>query len=264
MQGIGEVVKKKGVFLILQKLVVSLGLLSFILFPTIAADSELCAKTWSELLSKHEIRDEYKSLVGLCENSFRTKLQSIISKQRSLSYDQARLYMFSRLDNVDGVVCAVYSGICIETEGIPDSRVMNCEHSWPQSKGAVGAAKSDLHHLYPAASDMNSRRGNLPFCEVVNVVWEGYGSLLGQSEENTRCFEPPLIHKGDLARAMIYFATRYNFKIDSEQEKYFRKWYVEDSLSDKEITRNNEIEAIQQNRNPFIDHPWFIELITDL
>ena len=42
------------------------------------------------------------------------------------------------------------------------------------------------------------------------------------------------------------------------------EWAADDTVSQKEIDRNNEIYAIQDNRNPFIDHPEYAQLIWDL
>lgn len=39
------------------------------------------------------------------------------------------------------------------------------------------------------------------------------------------------------------------------------KWNAEDPISVLEIQRNNEIEAAQGNRNPFIDNPYLATLI---
>lgn len=38
-------------------------------------------------------------------------------------------------------------------------------------------------------------------------------------------------------------------------------WHQQDSVSQKEMDRNEAIYAIQQNRNPFIDHPEYAECI---
>ena len=35
------------------------------------------------------------------------------------------------------------------------------------------------------------------------------------------------------------------------------KWSIEDPVDEREITRNNNIYAVQKNRNPFIDHPEY-------
>ena len=42
------------------------------------------------------------------------------------------------------------------------------------------------------------------------------------------------------------------------------EWAANDTVSTKEINRTNEIYAIQENRNPFIDNPEYAQLIWDL
>jgi endonuclease I len=42
------------------------------------------------------------------------------------------------------------------------------------------------------------------------------------------------------------------------------QWHQQDPVSQREIDRNNEVYAIQKNRNPFIDNPtWVNTLGTD-
>jgi len=127
----------------------------------------------------------------------------------------------------------------------------------------VGVAKSDLHHLFPVMARNNSRRGNRPFCEVEVVRWSEEGSKSGDSRHGTSCFEPPDRHKGDLARAMLYFSIRYSKEIDLEQEEFFRLWSQSDQVSPQENERNDEIESIQDNRNPFVDLAFLVHLIDD-
>ena len=44
---------------------------------------------------------------------------------------------------------------------------MDCEHLWPQSMGAGDEPqKSDLHHLFPCKSNVNSSRGNHPYADI--------------------------------------------------------------------------------------------------
>lgn len=238
-----------------------LSLLLFSLSSFAAVTSRDCQNVWSEILSQGELPSVYSPLKNLCGDEFRRKLRDVISTNRDLGYSGARKAFFSDVDNVNGVVCGVYTGRCIRTNGIPNPSDMNCEHSWPQSKGASGIAKSDINHLFPADSSMNSRRSNYPFCEVADPSYEAMGSALGNSKYGTKCFEPPFAHKGDLARAMMYFSVRYNKPIDQEQEEFFRKWYEEDPVSEKEMNRNDSVERIQGNRNPFIDVPQFVYLI---
>ena len=39
------------------------------------------------------------------------------------------------------------------------------------------------------------------------------------------------------------------------------KWHINDSVSQKEIDRNDAVYGIQKNRNPFIDHPEYVSSI---
>ena len=39
------------------------------------------------------------------------------------------------------------------------------------------------------------------------------------------------------------------------------EWHQDDPVSEKEIDRNNEVYEIQNNRNPFIDVPFYADLI---
>lgn len=240
-------------------LLLSLLILNF--FSQTYASS--CSDVWEQIDRNYDNLGEYSNLYGMCGNEFKDALREQISTNRDLGYRGARHEMFSFLDNDNGVVCGVYIDKCIETKGIPNSNVMNCEHSWPQSRGAVGIAKSDLHHLYPADSKVNSRRSNYPFCDVANERWSESGSVYGTDADGEKCFEPRDEHKGDVARSMLYFSLRYNKPLDSKQEEFFKTWVNLDPISQKEIVRNNNIEDLQNNRNPFVDIPEFVQLISD-
>ena len=89
--------------------------------------------------------------------------------KRKFSYRQAREYMFQEIDNVDGAVITVYSQIRkkVPSSGVPNSNEVNTEHTWPQSK--LGSSKSesrtDLYHLFPTISRVNSTCSNYPFTD---------------------------------------------------------------------------------------------------
>lgn len=223
-----------------------------------------CSEKWDAILADSDLEPKYRSLVGLCDDQFKSELKRVISTNRDLGYKGARKVMFSSLDNFDGVVCSVYTDDCLATSGIPNSNVMNCEHTWPQSKGASGIAKSDLHHLYPTQSRANSIRSNLPFCEVEEVLNQTDDSAAGFSQYGTKCYEPRDNHKGNVARSMFYFAVRYGYNLDHEQEEFFRSWTESDQVDQLERERTSDIEDEQGNRNPFVDHPEFIYLLADI
>ncbi len=230
--------------------------------PTEPVDGS-CETAWATIQQRHALTGEYRSLIGLCGDALRSKLKEVLSGNRDLGYRGARYLMFTEVDNFNGIVCSVYDDSCLETDDIPKSTVMNCEHTWPQSKGATGIAKSDLHHLYPTESRKNSTRSNWPFCNVERTISSGEGSSLGFSEFGSKCFEPPQYHKGNVARSMFYFAVRYSKSIDREQEHFFRMWAEQDTVDSAEVDRNSAIEGFQGNRNAFVDIPELMYLILD-
>lgn len=150
---------------------------------------------------------------------------------------------------------------------IPTDKVVNAEHTWPQSKFSKNfdkeTQKSDMHHLFPTDSQMNSDRGNHNFGEVVQDTkkLKCNTARLGKSAQGDLIFEPPTVHKGNVARAMFYFATRYNMLIPSEMETALRKWNKEDPVDEEEAQRNEEIFKLQGTRNPFIDNPELADLL---
>ena len=156
---------------------------------------------------------------------------------------------------------------------IPNNNTMNTEHTWPQSKGSKREPfRGDIHHLFPSDSRANSIRGNFPFGEVrgedvgANCKASQRGHLIDPKTGKVtriRGFQPPLEHRGNVARALFYSAAMYNKDITEIEEHYLRKWHVEDPVDDDEILRNDLVEESQGNRNPFIDFPQLVKNIKD-
>lgn len=147
----------------------------------------------------------------------------------------------------------------------------NTEHTWPQSKGATGIAQSDLHHLHPADTRTNEKRGSHPYGDVIRTEWAtGEGSRqakLGVDALGETVFEPYGEVKGDIARGLLYFYTRYSQSRTSDFTlENFRhelptlvRWHNADPVTDAERARNSAVQRVQGNRNPFVDHPEFVE-----
>lgn len=153
---------------------------------------------------------------------------------------------------------------------VPDSTIINVEHTWPQSrftgKYRADIQKSDLHHLFPTDSQMNSVRGNNWFGEVVKdtKILKCKNVRFGKTASGGHdVFEPPKEHQGNVARALFYFSTRYDLPIDPNQEAFLRKWNKEDPVDAEERDRNDKIAAVQGNRNPFVDYPELADKISD-
>ncbi len=151
---------------------------------------------------------------------------------------------------------------------------LNLEHSWPQAKGAGDGTRgnTDMHHLYPSRTEINSYRANFPFAEIVDHLTQRWfyrehemtsKPLSGTdlySEYRNGSFEPRESVKGDIARAMIYFWTIYRedaLQADPNffelQRTTFCDWHLEDPVDQEEIDRNGRIALYQGgSHNPFI------------
>lgn len=172
--------------------------------------------------------------------------------------------------------------------GSAECQFFNREHSFPKSWMGIASGKensvpmgTDLFHLYPTDKYVNNQRSNFPFGETSTpTATYGNGSKLGASTftgYSGTVYEPADEYKGDFARTYFYMVTAYDDKVaswTSDQlagNKYpalspwsvtlLLKWNSQDPVSEKEIARNNAVYGIQNNRNPFIDHPELAEYI---
>lgn len=196
-------------------------------------------------------------------------LRTYVQGHTVLSYNQARDLMFENIDKRAGdTLECPYSGRKIRVINRQDAQVnhnFNTEHTWPQSLGAGSEPpKSDLYHLRATDLVINDKRANYPFGYVVgNVQYEQNGSKLGNSATGSLVFEVRDRYKGDIARGLMYFAVRYNNPSSflNQQEQAMRQWSDFDTVDAEETARNSAIAQWQKRRNPFIDHPEFLERI---
>ncbi|MGA9212790.1 endonuclease [Kaistella sp.] len=173
----------------------------------------------------------------------------------------------------------------------------NREHQMPQSTyNSNYPMYSDLFYIIPADARINQLRSNYPYGEAKTGVNPFYtftnGSKISpngtaNSAYTGRVYEPRNEFKGDIARSLLYFVMRYEGKLntfnffkgttqandvcplDGSEEKAYEDWYVamllkwhnQDPVSASEIARNNAVYGLQKNRNPFIDHPEWVNLI---
>lgn len=227
------------------------------------------------LTEEHQRRINAPDLLG-CSKSEKGQCYRHIS----LGYRGAREVLFGRLhleqDAKGYYVKDVYCNNIYREDSpnigklgpnkIPNQNVLNCEHTWPQSKfiggKQSGVQKADLHHLFPSESKANAVRGNYEFRDVDGE--SDVKSLCEASKSNSKHnFEPPDEHKGNVARALFYFAVRYGGQISQDQEETLRRWHNLDPVDGEERERNEGIYELQNNRNPFIDYPELVERISD-
>lgn len=198
--------------------------------------------------------DETRNLTG---NALDDEVGWLVRNQKCSSYTWARHRMFTDLDKHNGQVECVYTGRKISVgSSIPHHTDMNTEHSWPQSLGASSnPARCDLHHLFPVDSWHNTIRNSHPFCDVavedLTKDLEG-GSRYGWNDHGVRCFEPRDEHKGNTARAMLYFAARYNFGLSGDELEMYRAWDLLDPVDGDELDRTWRIADLQDLPNPYV------------
>lgn len=197
---------------------------------------------------------------------------SSYSKARKVVMQQIHLQQDERGHYVKDVYCQKDFRKNVGPNRMPSHNEINIEHTWPQSRFNKRQdrlkQKVDLHHLYPSDSRSNSSRGNSHFSEFHKrgrmVYRDCPLSQLGDIEATGQeGFEPPREHKGNVARALFYFSIRYNLPIPAHEEFFLRQWNLMDPVDEEERQRNDIVETVQGNRNPFIDEPELMDLIAD-
>lgn len=222
----------------------------------------------------------YDDAIGLSGAELKQALHQIIDDHQEYSYNDLRDFILKATDedpeNPDNVIL-LYTGRSQAKNtfgGNPDE--WNREHVWAKSHGDFGntpPAGTDAHHIRPTDVSVNGARGNLDFDEGGNPVPEAPGCFMDGDS-----FEPRDAVKGDVARMLFYMAVRYEGDAgepDLEVVDYVNTapasehgrlqklldWHLVDPPDAFEQNRNEVIYGYQQNRNPFIDHPEFVQSI---
>lgn len=157
---------------------------------------------------------------------------------------------------------------------------------------------TDCHQLFLSDISYNGARGSLPFGNTGGTQWPtlvngGVGGAGDSNWEGSGLWEVWSDRRGDIARAMFYLDVRYDgtnhgatgwsepdlVLTDStslisgsatgnnESVAYMGllstllTWHVEDPVDAKELERNDVVFSYQGNRNPFIDHPEWVDCV---
>ena len=244
----------------------------------------------------------YDSANGLSGYALKTELKNITSTGHiNQGYDALyNAYETTHTDNYyenDGSVLDFYSedpagnDPYFYTHGVAqcgnydsENDCYNREHMVPQSSfNEAEPMKSDVHHVVPTDGYVNNRRSSYPFGVVASASWTSLnGSKVGTSNisgYSGTVFEPIDEFKGDIARALLYFATRYESTVDGytsfdmfngSEDQVFQTWAINmlldwhyniDPVDQSEIDRNNAAYNYQGNANPFVDHPEYANII---
>lgn len=234
----------------------------------------------------------YYQNIDPSKNTFIQDLQNLIRSNTVVipydQFDETNIANFASSDAGNGQrkVTCVYSGE-VYTYTPPFawgyfSREHTFCHSWmPTYSSKSGPEYSDQHHLFPTNQNKaNGVRNNHPLGEVLTVTSSFLSCKYGLNVNGKPVFEPRNEHKGDAARALLYMSLRYNgvnnkdwtfnylnsvtlknLGEDTQSVAILLKWHKQDPPDEWERSRNDYIYSIQKNRNPFVDHPEWVDYI---
>lgn len=201
-------------------------------------------------------------------------------------------------DAYEYTVDQMVAGVSMEGQGYNREHMMPQSTFSTSSSISDYPMYSDLNFIIPVDGFINQRRSNYPYGIGNNTnhyIFSNTSRISNAAIPNYpytgRVYEPINEFKGDIARSLLYFAVRYEGKLGSFNTAYttsanltpatdqcpldgteeravdlayiamLKQWSTADPVSQREIDRNNAIYTIQKNRNPFIDHPEWIDMI---
>ncbi|KAJ7979361.1 Extracellular ribonuclease [Quillaja saponaria] len=238
-----------------------------------------------------DINNYYAHVKHLKGEALKKKLNSIIAPHRSLSYKEVwnalKILDAADVDKPEaslGIV-EIYSlrVVSKHLSGKPEG--WNREHLWPRSYGLTdGPSLTDLHNIRPADVNVNASRGNKYYgeCKInsTKCLKPANKEAALDTETDKKTWAPPMQVRGDIARALMYMAVCYGFhqpggsrvlhlsdspNLENSEMGLLStllKWNEMDPPSREEKLRNERICRIYQyNRNPFVDHPEYVNLI---
>ncbi len=133
------------------------------------------------------------------------------------------------------------------------SRALRCgdRQACRRNSKRFNEIESDMHNMYAARKDLNRERGSYPFREI-RGEWHVERGCDLEIDHRARVVEPREASRGNVARAMLYVADRYDLKIYERQRRMLLRWHRDDPVDDAERRRNRLIAQVQGNANPWI------------
>jgi endonuclease I len=229
----------------------------------------------------------YSKAIGKQSAELKTALHEIINPHTFLEYYSSATSFKSTDWHPNGYYWDMYSNNKRTTWS-----GLNREHSMPKSWFGIASGNentapiaTDLYNLYPSDPTVNEAKSNYALgiantsifltnslCKVGKCTYPGYSGTV---------FEPANEYKGDFARGYMYMVTCYENYSNTWQStgtssmlqrntypvfntyavNLLMEWHRADPVSSKETNRNNAVYKLQNNRNPFIDHPLLAEYL---
>ncbi|WP_320815757.1 endonuclease [Flavobacterium sp.] len=227
----------------------------------------------------------YNIIKGHTDQGYTGLYTTYLTSDKDFYYENDGSLLDMYTENPTGPECFFTYGINQDDGlgGTAECQKYNREHIVPQSVfSSATPMYSDAHFVVPSDKYLNAQRGNFPFGRV-QTASNTYtnGSKRGNNQNSgysagysNTVFEPIDEFKGDIARMIFYFITRYENTVSSYTYDMFNgtsnqvltntflnillTWHLNDPVSVRETDRNDAIFARQGNRNPFIDNQNYV------
>ena len=225
---------------------------------------------------------DYSTLSQKTSTELLTALHGFMTNTHKVKTDYSdckKLAIYTDSQANDEKVVLLYSSVIVTMAEWTStgSNGWNREHVWPQSLGGFNQNKNDvpamdLHHVRPADTKINGTRGDKLYGNVQNgtaAMGNGLAANVSGGTYAGNYFEPLDNVKGDVARICLYVYARYGSEYPkcSDITNVFQSvevlldWCELDPVDEWEMGRNDVVEAIQGNRNVFIDYPEYAWLL---
>lgn len=271
-------INKKSIFLVASFVLLALSFGAVNLKTNVFNKLEL-VEAWSGTQTPSVDDSYYENIRGMTGTDLRSGLKTILRngyKQLSYSNIWDSCESGDESENNSSEVFLIYTRTTMKkSQHVSGSSGWNREHVFAKSLGGYGESGpgADAHHLFASDNKVNGTRSNSKFGEVTNgtQVKDSLGNLTDNYTSGST-FEPCDEAKGEVARAVLYMSVMYyNTGYSTNVTNCFTSlqtcldWNNEFPPTNREIRRNNVIyDDFQHNRNPFIDHPEFADMIYDV
>ncbi|MCH8905371.1 MAG: endonuclease [Bacteroidetes bacterium] len=231
--------------------------------------------------------DYYNAAIGLSGDALKATLNDIIDGHQEFTYTSTAVDVWDILKETDRAIGDPSGVKLLYTDRVRDADAeynngsgWTREHVWAKSHGDFGTTRgagTDVHHLRPVDASVNSTRNNKDFDNGGTEYIDG--DFATGCLRDVDSWEPKDSEKGDVARMLFYMAVRYegeneepdlelSDQVNTAPTPYHGKlstlleWHDLDPVDNWERRRNDIIYLdFQHNRNPFIDHPEYVQMI---
>ena len=111
--------------------------------------------------------------------------------------------------------------------------------------------EGDLNNLVPAIGEVNGDRSNFEY-GIIPAEVRLYGQCDFEIDFKAKIAEPREDIRGDIARIYFYMKDTYNLSLPSDILKMMEAWEKADSVSEDEISHNNNIIRLGGKKNPYL------------